>query len=91
MVPITASPASTQTVASLDGSGGPKTVTDKQRKQCKQHMVITTAPAFPTLTTTQQESLRTAPLAWGIPFKASEEFSNPALVKLVSWWQSSHR
>ena len=58
--------------------------TDKQRKHFEQYMEITTAAAFPTLTTAQQESLHTAAVAWGIPFKTIEKFSNPALVKLVA-------
>ena len=42
------------------------------------------AEAFPTLTTEQENSLHAAAIAWGIPYKPIEIFSNAALIKLVA-------
>ena len=62
--------------------GSLKDASDKKRRQCKQYMEAT-ATAFPILAAAQQDSLRTAAVAWGIPCKAIDKFSNPALIKLV--------
>ena len=65
------------------GSLALKGITEKQRKQCKQYLEIT-AEECSTLTATQQQALNTAAVSWGVPFKAIEKFSAPALVKLVA-------
>ena len=61
--------------------GSLKGITEKQRKQCKQYLEIT---AEETLTATQQQALNAAAVSWGVPFKAIEKFTAPALVKLVA-------
>ena len=42
------------------------------------------AKEFPTLTTDQENSLQAAAVAWGIPVKTIDKFTNPALIKLVA-------
>ena len=63
--------------------GALKGISEKQRKQCKQCLDMVSED-FPTITTSQQEALQKAAVAWGLPFKSIEKFSDQALVKIIA-------
>ena len=63
--------------------GSIKGISEKQKTQIKQYLELV-ATEFPSLTDSQQQSLQTAAIAWGVPPKAIEKFATPALVKLVA-------
>ena len=63
--------------------GALKGISEKQCKQCKQYLDMVSED-FPTITTSEQEALQKAAVAWGLPFKSIEKFSDQALVKIIA-------